>query len=72
MINMTDFPLFIACWKMKNENLRYRLVRAQNAQVSEAILEKGGSMLVTGTGEKQISRGILLEYQHLTKNFSNY
>lgn len=52
---MTDFPLFIACWKMKNENLRYRLVRAQNAQVSEAILEKGGSMLVTGTGEKQIS-----------------
>lgn len=67
MIRMKDFPFLYHARKWKIKNLRYRLVKAQNAEVIEAIFMKAGGILMPDihVEEKKIFRGIVLRYQHL-------
>lgn len=68
--------IFISSGKQKIKDVRCRLVRAQNAQVSEVVLVMIGGVLgpdiLQCVGENQMSPGILLECQRITKNFSIY
>lgn len=61
LISMKDVPFLYHLENEKYKIIGYRLVRAQNAQVSEAILVKVDSILVLGFLQSVLDRGKSLE-----------
>lgn len=61
MINMKDFSFLYHARKWRIKNLKYGLVKGPNAQISEAILEKIGNILVPGILQNILEKSKFLE-----------